>query len=289
MNQKHINLFIALWISLFLVSCEEVINVDLDQSKPQLAVDALLTFDDGPQTVRLTMTGGYFDQSKAQGATGAGVRITSNLGQNLILSEDLANPGNYGLDSLKGQVGEIFTLRIDYKGESFEATSQRMRGTAIDTLHPELRESQFGQKAGWYANLVARDSLGTGDFYWIRTTLNGNKARLTQNLNQSIVADAAFDLGSADGLEFIYPIRNSINLNDPYLPGDLLEVEILSIDFENWRFLKEMQTQLTNVGLFAEPMANVRGNVKNINPNSSTKAVGSFGVARVSRGKIIFP
>ncbi|HRH36688.1 MAG TPA: DUF4249 family protein, partial [Catalimonadaceae bacterium] len=196
---------------------------------------------------------------------------------------------NYRIDSLNGKPGELFTLRIDYKGESFEAKSARVRGTAIDTLYAELRESQFGQKAGWYANLVVRDSVGAGDFYWIRTTLNGQKSRRTQNLGQSLGADAAFDIGSADGLEFIYPLRNSINLNEPYLQGDLLEVEVLSIDYENWRFLKEMDTQLNNVGLFAEPIANVRGNIKNVNANSETKAQGTFGMARVSRGSVIFP
>jgi hypothetical protein len=289
MNQVFKNLLIALSIGFLLVSCEEVINVDLDPGKSELAVDALLNFEDGPQTVRLTMTGGYFDQSKAQPATGAVVRISSNLGQNYVFSEDPANPGNYRIDSLNGKPGELFTLRIDYKGESFEAKSARVRGTAIDTLYAELRESQFGQKAGWYANLVVRDSVGAGDFYWIRTTLNGQKSRRTQNLGQSLGADAAFDIGSADGLEFIYPLRNSINLNEPYLQGDLLEVEVLSIDYENWRFLKEMDTQLNNVGLFAEPIANVRGNIKNVNANSETKAQGTFGMARVSRGSVIFP
>lgn len=254
-----------------------------------MAVDALLMFDDGPQKVRLTMTGGYFDQTKAVGATGAVVRISSNLGQEYVFSELNTEPGTYQIDSLKGVVGEVFTLRIDYKGESFEAKSARVRGTVIDTLHPELRESRFGLKAGWYANMIAKDSLGQGDFYWVRTSLNNIPDRRLSKLGISISADGAFDIGSADGLDFIYPLRNSINLDEPFQPNDILQVELLSIDYENWRFLKEMETQLNNVGLFAEPIANVRGNINNVNPNSKTKALGTFGVARVDRQIAVFP
>lgn len=289
MKNILISVLIFMLAILGLTSCQEPIDVTLDKGTPQLGVDALVMFDDGPQSIRLTVTGGYFDQNKAQGASGATVQLTSDLGQSYSFTEDPMDPGTYKTSTLTGVVGEKFTLQIDYKGETFKASSIRMRGTEMDTLHPELRERQFGQDAGWYANMNARDSVGFGDFYWIRMKLNGVPDRRTNRLNSSISADGAFDIGSADGLDFIYPIRNSINLGEPYLTNDTLEVELLSIDYENWRFLREMQGQLENTGLFARPIANVRGNVENINPNSTTKAVGSFGVARVSRGKIVFP
>lgn len=289
MKNTILKTVLLIFSGLWLVSCEDVIDVKLDQGKSELAVDALVMFDDGPQTIRLTQTGPYFDKNKANGASGATVRISSNLGKSYVLIENPAQPGNYQLDSLKGIPGEIFTLRIDYKGESFEATSVRVRGTPIDTLYPEFRKAEFRNKEGYYANLVAKDSVGTGDFYWIRTTLNGMPNRLTSRLNQAISADGAFDLGTSDGLDFIYPIRNSINLREPYLTEDVLAVELLSIDYENFRFLREMEKQLNNRGLFAEPIANVKGNIKNVNPNSTTKAQGCFGVARVSRQTIVFP
>ena len=275
----------ALFVLVWTASCEDPIDVALDAGTPQLAVDAMIRVNDGQQKVRLTITKAYFDQTQASGATGATVRIQSNLGQDILLTEDPLVPGNYLLDSLKGQTGERFTLRIDYQGETFTAESLLKRGTVIDTLHQEFREAQFGNKEGIFLNLVARDSAGIEDFYWIRYKLNGKENLRTDAI--SLSADGAFAIGDADGLEFIYPVRNSINLPDGFEINDTIDVELLSIDKENWRFLNEMQTQLNNVGLFAEPIANVRGNVFNTNSSSKTAAVGSFGVARVSKASVV--
>ena len=285
MNDFLIKLAIGIAILVSLVSCEEAIDVTLDNGTPQLAVDALVMVANGRQKVRLTITNPYFNQSKASGATGATVTMTSSLGQIFSFQEDVANPGDYYLDSVAGKTGEIFTLRIDYKGESFTAESELKRGTVIDTLNQEYRMAQFGNPEGNYLNLVAKDSVGINDFYWIRTELNGTKNRRIDAITLS--ADGAFNPGSSDGLEFIYPIRNGVNLpQDTFALGDTITVELLSIDRENWRFLTEMQTQLNNTGLFAEPIANVRGNVDNLNPNSATTAVGCFGMARVSRAGV---
>lgn len=287
---KIVHKLILLVLSaLVFASCEDVIDIDLDKGTSQLAVDGLVIVNDGIQKIRLTMTSAYFDNSNpAAGASGATVTLISNLGQSYTFIESSSVKGDYlSADTIKAVTGERFTLNIAYQGQEFYAISPVVRGTVIDTLFVEERPAQFGNEAGKYFQLIARDSVGAGDYCWIRYKLNGKRDNRTSNIDASLPVDAAFSPGNADGLEFIFPIRNFINGDKAYLPGDTMDVELLSIDSEKWRYLKEMGIQLNNVGLFAEPIANVRGNVMNRDANSKVKAVGCFGMARASRARAI--
>jgi hypothetical protein len=53
-----------------------------------------------------------------------------------------------------------------------------------------------------------------------------------------------------------------------------------------WNFLNEVNTQINNSGLFAEPAANVRSLIANADKNSKVKALGSFTIARISRAGV---
>jgi hypothetical protein len=283
---KSLFVFLLSVVSLGLVSCEDPISIELDKGTAQLAVDGLVLVDDGPQKIRLTLTDPYFSgSSNAGGVSGATVQVQTSDGQTLRFSEDPANPGNYVYpDSIHADTGTVFLLSIQHQGETYQSASILMRGTTIDTLNQEERPSEFGNEAGTYLNFRARDPLGPGDFYWIRYALNGKKDLRPGKILVS--ADAAFNPGSADGLEFIYPVRNVVNNEKGYLKGDVIDVELLSIDAENWRFLNEMNTQINNTGLFAEPLANVRGNIVNSRDAKGKQAVGCFGVGRVARASI---
>jgi len=280
--------FIGISLAFTLYACEDPIDINLDKGESQLAVDALVLVNDGPATIRLTKTTPYFENGgKAPGVSGALVQLTSEKGTVYTFTEVEKIPGNYvSSDSIRGETGEVFNLSIKYNEQAFFSTSRLVRGTPIDTLYQEERAAEFGNEAGKYLYFQATDPVGPNDFCWMRYSLNGQNDLRYNRLRAAFPVDAAFNPGAADGLEFIYPIRNSINGPKGYLIGDTLAVELLSIDAEQWRFLKEMDIQLNNTGLFASPIANVRGNIFNTDKNSKTKAVGCFGMARISRAGV---
>ena len=274
-----------------LVSCEEVIDLKLDQGESQLAVDALVAVDDGVQKIRLTLTRPYFDNSKASAASGAIVKIIRKAdGREYIFRESSSDPGDYISDStLSGKPLDLFELQIDFRGNSFSAFSLLPRKQTIDSLKQAYREPEFGNEAGTYIDLFSQDPLTSPvyplpDFFWLRYSLNGISNLRPGNL--LVGGDGSFNPGVADGLPFIYPVRNSINTNKSYLVGDSIAVELLSIDAENYRFLKEMQVQITNTGLFAQPAANVKGNLQNKDKISVVPALGCFGMCQISRASV---
>jgi hypothetical protein len=268
---------------LAIVGCEDPVKVELRSGKTQLVVDALLHLDDGPQSVKLTLSQPYFDNSTPRPASGAVVSLINEMGTSRTLVE--TSPGVYSIDSLSANNGARFVLQIIYQGETYRGVSEVVRGTVIDTLYQEERPREFGNEPGTYLYLKAIDSVGIGDFGWLRYSLNGVPNRRPADL--TFPADAAFAPGNADGLEFIFPLRNSINQAKPYLKGDTIAVELLSFDLNSWLFFNELRIQTTETsGLFADPIANVRSTILNVNSNSDKKALGCFAMVRVSRAGI---
>ncbi len=284
--------FLLLWA---LSSCEDIIDIDLDAGTPQLSVDAWITDQPGSQVVKLRLTRSYFDNSPASLVLGATVEVEDSEG-NLYTFLDADNDGDYTWTPAQptevlGVLGRSYTLSIAYNGDTYKATSKINRTPRIDSLVYEFREERLGNPAGYYAEIFARDLEGPGDCYWIRTYKNGRFLNRGQDIN--IAYDAGFSAGgNVDGLYFITPIREGINIFvedpedsnvilPPYSIGDDLKVEIYSITEDGFYFLEEVQTQLTNGGLFAVPLTNVRTNIINQNPNSDKKAVGYFSASAV--------
>ncbi|TAH29776.1 MAG: DUF4249 domain-containing protein [Cytophagales bacterium] len=291
-------IFFALFLSiLFLSSCEDVIDVNLKQGEAQLAVDAFLNNLDGNQTIRLTITSAYLDNSPAKPATGATVRVTDQAG-NVYNFADNDNSGKYiwtptGNQKI-GAVDDVFTLNISYGGENYNAVSRMKRVPLIDSLQIEFRDRDISGIKGHFAELYARDLIGRGDCYWIKGFKNGKFNDRPTAITTAY--DATFDpSGGIDGFTFIRPLRrnsfdfvdNANRTGDERLPplnkGDVISAEIHSINENTYDFLKAVSDQLQNGGLFARPPSNVPSNILNTNSNSKTKAVGFFNVAAVSK------
>jgi hypothetical protein len=214
---------------------------------------------------------------------GATVEITDSLNQIFRFIDDNKD-GNYtwkptaAIPNL-GKIGMNFTLTVINKTETFKASSKLNRTALFDSLTIEFKkEGEFntGAKEGYYAILYARDNIGVGDCYRIKSFRNDSLFAKSQELN--LAYDASFSKGgSTDGTSFILPIRNAINRRgEIYKVGDKVQVDIISITEPTFEYYKRIQTQQQNGGLFANPPANVGTNIINANKNSQIQALGWF-------------
>jgi hypothetical protein len=233
--------------------------------------------------------------------SGATVFLKNETADRLFTFSEI-NAGNYQwspaspMDSL-GTQGDVFTLSITYGTESFTSTSKIGRVPKIDSLTFTYQKPSGVFPEFYLAEFWAKDIVGVGDAYWIKTWRNDTLLLKPSEIN--IAFDAAFTESSpVDGVTFIAPIRSAItpfetddngNIIQPYEPGDSIYVEILSLNKAAFNFLWEVSIQTDRPGgfgeLFASPFANVSTNIFNTNANGK-KALGFFNIGTVSgKGK----
>lgn len=269
-----------------MTACEDEIDVTLGASTPQLSVEAWITDQSPVQTVRLTISQDYFNDAAAAGASGATVRINDDQGNVYNFTESDLKAGNY-LSNFTGAIGSTYTLYIQYQGEEYQATTTLSRVPPIDSIRVEDAETAASGPTnvskGYRAEFFANEIPGKGDYYRVKTYRNNKLLNKPANIT-------VFEDTNVDGLPFILPIRLSINPvsdeGEGYALGDQVKVELLSISKEAYNFFNELQTQTSNGGLFASPIANVPTNIKNLNPASTKSAVGFFYASAVSTKEI---
>lgn len=279
----------VLLAGLALTGCEDVIDLETTTGPTQLVVDGWITNEAGPQTIKLMWSAGYFNNENPKPVLGASVTVTDNAGKEYKF-EDTAGNGQYvwgktNADTL-GYVGRTYSLKIVNEAEVYTATTELKKVPAVDSVVYTREKLPFkpdkGPQEGFIAEFYARDLVGVGDTYWIKPVVNG-KAVVDKAVNISIAYDAAFGAGApSDGLIFILPLRQSITIDSLYSAGASVGVELHSITLETFEYLKQIQEQASNGGLFATPISNIKSNVVNQDPNGK-KALGFFGASAVSR------
>lgn len=266
-------------------SCEEKIDINLDQGTSQLTVDAWITDKPGSQIIKLTKTADYFENAPSPAATGATVTITDDSG-NVFSFLDNNGDGNYtwlpGAADTLARVGHKYTLDVFYNGEHYVSETVMQPAVVMDSLTQKKEINGLGTDSVIRAEFWARDNYGREDFYWIRTYRNGS----FNNKPSGILTAWESAFGNGDGFYFIVPYRQGINdFDNPFVPGDVVKVEIYGINMASYNFLNQAQSQMINGGLFATPPYNVITNIKNADPSATKteqQAVGWFEVSGTS-------
>jgi hypothetical protein len=295
-NNNNISLFkkaafglLSCFVLAGLSSCEDVIDLETAGGPTQLVVDGWITNQAGPQTITLTWSAAYFNNSAAKPVLGAEVTVTDNLGT-IYEFKDLAGDGKYiwngtSKDTL-GHIGRSYALQIKNGEDLYTSNNEIRRVPKIDSIVYQKETLPFtpdkGPKEGYVASFYTRDFEGEGDNYWIKPVVSG-KVAISKATDLTIAYDAAFNAGApSDGLIFILPLRQSITKDSLYSAGASVGVELHSITNEAFEFIKQLGEQASNGGLFATPISNIKSNVKNTNPNG-IRPLGYFGASAVSR------
>ncbi|WP_158021884.1 DUF4249 family protein [Flammeovirga pacifica] len=301
----------TLIISFFCISCEDVINVDLETGRPQIVVDGWINNKFESQKIRLLSTSGYFDNTTPPYIENATVRVldlVNNKTLNFTYDSDgyytwtpttLADtlivrqrPGDFDRDG-DGLYDNYYKLEVsvvfDNKDLQFESYTSLERVPSIDSLFFQTSKGDTEKDDQIYGELFAKDFAGPADCYWIKTWKNDNF------LNKSSEMLLAFDItpGRSDygniltqATPFIPPVRLGINLSiseeedergeKNYEVGDSVYCEIHSMTEKAFDFMSASRSAMANGGLFATPLANVPSNIVASNKDAEGMVVGVF-------------
>lgn len=109
---------------LMLNSCEEVIDVELNEAPPKLVIDASIDWfkntQGNQQQIKLSLSAPYFD-TEIPPATGAIVSISNDSGISFNFIEE-GDSGTYSTDQFIPVINQEYTLTINYKDNIYTAT-----------------------------------------------------------------------------------------------------------------------------------------------------------------------
>jgi hypothetical protein len=118
------------------MSCEDVIDIDLDTAEPRLVIDASLNWlkdtDGRFQFIKLTLSAPFFDDNIPP-ATGAQVIVTDSENNTFNFIEE-GNSGVYTNNSFMPSIGRTYYLNILYNNETYTATETLLSVVPIESV-----------------------------------------------------------------------------------------------------------------------------------------------------------
>lgn len=292
---KKILKYNLLFISILLFSltgCEKEITIDIPESDPELVVEGFI--EPGmPPIVFLSKSIGYFaatDISTLQSMMVKDAEVKINLaGEEYPLDQICINTlpdsilpyvsslTGVSVEQLKlfdycfytsintmiwGKVNETYTLSVNYNEKNYKSTTRIPQPVALDSIWYKKKKSDGSLGILW-AKLS--DPLGY-NAYRIYTK------RLGRDDNYIPIWGSVFEDRFFDGKSFDFYFYRGIRANsdDPsdndserayYKEGDTIVLKFCSIDAGVFRFIRDMETEVSNNGNpFAAPTS-VKSNI----------------------------
>lgn len=276
-------------------SCEDVVQIKLDQGSKIHVIDAFLT-DGTYNTVHITTNDSYFSEGSAPFVSGALVTL-KDLTSGTSYTFSYSGNGNYFYEtndnSVIGIVDHRYELNVTIDKITYSSFSEMKRRASIDSIGVQSVEQGggFGPPPTvpyFFCYLYAKDKTdATTDYYWIKTIRNDTLLFGPSDINISIDGtNGPVNIPGLDSTDFTPPI---VFLGfTRFYKGASCEVQIHSISKEAYFFFVQAQAQISNGGLFATTPENVKTNI--ITPaDATTKAIGWFNMAAVAKAKVKIP
>jgi hypothetical protein len=221
-------------LTLISVSCEEVIDIELNSSKPSLVAEGLIE-KDSLSWIRLSYTTDYFNSEEPTMVADATVVLYDAIGNFELLS--YSGDGLYKGSSLKGKPNRMYEMTFTIKGSVYRASS--MLYSAPVFYGVKFEKSAFKQPGEdnqlYTTELRFSDDMNTGNFYNIEFIVNGEH----DSDSYTLITDKYFATGDI----IVFSPRWKFFEKD-----DVVEVIINSIDEKEYEFLNQLN-DLSDAGM----------------------------------------
>ncbi len=264
---KTVIKFLIFSLIIIFVSCEEIINVDLETAAPKLVIDASIDWVKGTsgnqQKIKLTTTTGYYS-NEFPTVSGASVTVENTDNEVFIFVEELGT-GEYFCNNFQPEIGETYTLTILLNGETYVATE-----TLIAT--PEIEENIIQDNNGGFGgDEIEVTSYFLDDVNQENYYLFGHQSNRVAFPEYRLEKDENIN---GNQLEMIYA-------NEDLAPGDILEIKLYGISRRYYEYFnKILLASGSGGGPFPSIPSAVRGNIVN-QTNFDNFAFGYFRLSEV--------
>ncbi|MEO6134934.1 MAG: DUF4249 family protein [Ginsengibacter sp.] len=260
--------FLIVVSAIFLVSCEKVIDINLNAANPKYVIEGNLSDIPGDCEVMVSQTVNFSDPSIFSGIENAVVSIREDEKEPIVLSQ--SRPGVYVSGNLRAKPTHNYTLSVTVNGQQFTSTVRAPIKVAFDSLSV-FNFSGFGNSRK-FANVEFRDIEGLGNAY--RFVQYKNDLR---NPNTYVLNDDYSDGRSINTFLAFFDNSDGQRLDT----GDTLTVDMQCIDPSVYKFFLSLSQSSTGGNSDVapgNPVSNIRGG-----------ALGYFNAFMKQRKRIIVP
>jgi hypothetical protein len=244
-------IFSFLAIALFMTSCQEEIEIDLNSAAPQIIIEGELSNDaTATTTVKITKTVNFSNGNNYPAVKGAKVMISDNTGASETLTESA--DGVYTSKKIIGKSGNIYTLTVVAEGQTF--TSQCAMPKQVPLLGIKTLENQNDFPPGAKGTFIVfpqfQDPLGLGNAYRFIPSVNGMK-------NKEILAE------NDNGVDGLMNARPIFSRDFKVEKGDTLSLEMRCIDTNVYDYFYSLNQSAGNGpgggATPTNPLSNIKG------------------------------
>jgi hypothetical protein len=271
---KNIKLYIALILTSFsILSCEDVVDVDLDTANPKLVIDASLKWQKGEtgnvQTIKLSTTTDFYSTTipPATGATVSVINLSSDIA--IIYNFIETAPGTYVCTNFNPIINNEYQLIVVYAGEIYKATSKLMPTPVIEfdeqTMIPGFGGDEMVQVKFYFVD------NGNEDNFYLVGAKNSNIAYP----EYGVINDEFFQGNMMFG----------VYIDDELKAGDVIDYSLQGITEKYSNYMNKLLSIAGSDGgsPFATPPATLRGNIVNQN-NADNFPLGYFHLSEIDTG-----
>lgn len=228
-----------------ITACEDVVEIDLNESDPKLVIEANINLlEDGTSVanVILTRTAPFFDQAVPP-VTNASVTITDENGivYPFLYTEDGIYQGN-----LIPQPQVVYTLEVIDNGEIYRASEQLVTGPALEIVEQNNEGGFSGEEIE--LKVYFTDPGDEVNYYFFEGLSTRGDLRDTFN-------DEFFNGNRIFGFYYVEDLEQ----------GDEVVFNLYGVDAQFYNFMYVLLQQSTDQsgGPFETQPATVRGNIIN--------------------------
>jgi hypothetical protein len=274
-------------------SCEDVVQIKLDEGSKLYVIDAFISDLRNDQVVRVTTNDSYFANREAPPVDNAIVTLV-DLNTNANYNFTYTTKGKYVFpitaNDTIARTGHRYMLKVTIGGETYSSITEQKRTAVIDSIASYYNDGSdpFAGPANTYVCLLfARDKAdNNADYYWLRTFRNDTLFNGSADLNICIDGTGGIVTNAPTDTIAFTPAATFLGFKT-YKQNDKCKVEIHSISRETYFFFYQALTQINNAGLFATTPENIKTNIST--PSTAPiRAIGWFNMASaVTKEKIV--
>ncbi|PTT11495.1 DUF4249 domain-containing protein [Flavobacterium sp. HMWF030] len=265
LKSKAFTLFSLLFVLLFL-SCDKVVELDLESGDPKIVIDAEIIWEKGTsgnqQSIKITRMAPYYSPTTPK-VSGAQVRVENSKGDVFTFNE--SEPGLYVCTNFVPVIDMEYKLFVNVDGQTLTASEKLIAVPPVEKIDQEFMADVTGEDL-IVVTFYYKDPANQANYY-----LTDYKSDILPFPEYTSTSD-----------EFV----NGNEINEKFTDTDLKPGKVLDITHrgvsKNFYNYMNLILEVTNSNPFAATPGNIRGNIINTT-NANNFALGYFRVCEANK------